>query len=119
MPINSIQYRAEIGLFYNTLHRFVFIKTPIPSFVRNFLLEYLPHKCMKLSEIFPSPCHLLSCMALFLIFPFILLFALSFSNTIHVSRLSIVSYLYTYIFFALFVTYFGLPLLVVGLSPGS
>ena len=99
MPINNIQFRAEIGLFNNAFQR-VFVK-PSPSLAGMFSFNNISLEIRKLGfgNICPSSCHLLSCLFLLLMVPFILLFALIISKPFNLYNFFIISYVYIYICF--------------------
>ena len=60
MPISSIQFRAEIGLFYNILQSCF-----------NYSTHKFPYDLLLLSQLLPSASHLITFLLLLLVFPFI------------------------------------------------
>ena len=116
MPINNIQYRAEIGIFYNALHPF-YAQKMLPFFqVAQSLLENVFRNSSvlgnlhswSLGEISPSPCHLLSFIFLLLFSPFILLFVITFSVSYNMSK-TISIFTMSIFVSILFLNCFGLP----------
>ena len=96
MPINNIQFRAEIGLFYNALQCVPIKKTP-------FLFGKIDNSC-------PSLCHLLSFLFLLFMFPFIVLFAVIVSKSYNIVNIFLVSYLYIYVCFRFICNLFWLTI---------
>ena len=99
MPINNIQFRAVIGFFYNALQC-----VPISMSLLRFGLVYCSFNNIYLEirklgsgNICPSMCHLLSCLIILVMFPFILSFTKIITQSFNISKLFICSYLYIYI----------------------
>ena len=71
MPISSIHFRAEIGLFYNVMYSRFKIAAPVNSFT----------KCLCDSRLMPSPTHILTFLLLLIVFPIISVYCLIFGKT--------------------------------------
>ena len=82
--ISNMQYRAEIGLFYNACQRFSFKRGPL----------HFP----KIRNICPSPCHLISFLLLFFMFPIVALFLATIGNCSDICMIFITCYTYIYIY---------------------
>ena len=67
MPINNIQYRAEIGLFNNSFQRVLFQLTPCLVIINHssFCKTALETGKLVFQEFCPSLCHLLTFLTLF------------------------------------------------------
>ena len=101
MPINNIQYRAEIGLFNNSFQRVLFQLTPSLVIINHssFCKTALETEKLVFQEFCPSLCHLLTFLTLFIMSPIIVLFWLTFSKSFNLHEYFIIFYLYIYIFF--------------------
>ena len=97
MPINNIQFRAEIGLFNNAF-QCVLIKhsSLLAWIINNFSVKI---EKIDSNNIFPSCCHLLSFLFILFITPLIVLFTLVFPKANNLHTVFIVSYMYIYICF--------------------
>ena len=85
MPISSVQFRAEIGLFYNTFYCSRFFNN---RFSVNFFAGLN-------SRLLPSPIHMLTFIILLIVFPLISFFAVIFGQT-RLYRIFRLSYVYIY-----------------------
>ena len=100
MPINNIQYRAEIGLFYNALQGFHFLTR---SHRRTFCLDIMSTEIRKIrirpGSVCPSFCYLISFIILLLMSPIILLYSIVIPKSFNLYKRFIVSYMYIYVCF--------------------
>ena len=93
MPINSIQFRAGIGLFYNALVGIYFYNAPSHSFFEKLVQDSMKGEFRKYC---PSPSHLLSFSIVTIMFPFIVLLTMTFFKSFNIVKIFRLSYIYVY-----------------------
>ena len=97
MPINNIQFRAEIGLFNNICQCSCFItKSSFIQIITSIFNNISLSECSSYIRSFFF--HVICSAFVLLIFPFIVLFKLSFCSVFNLSNCFIDVYIYVYIF---------------------
>ena len=98
MPIDNIRYRAEIGNFYNALHRF----SPITNLRKRLDVQM----CLSSLQVdkygFPSVCHVFSLLTTIFLFPLIFVCVISVSDFTNVTSLFRCSFRSVYFLFRFF-----------------
>ena len=88
MPISNARHRAEIGYFYNALHRhFVYPKSDKALVIFMNLIK---------GDTLPSTCHIFSFLILFFLFPAIFFCAISIKDSVNVTKCFRLSFIRIY-----------------------
>ena len=110
MPVNNIQFRAEIGIFNSVLHRVIFNKkTCLLQFIINNLNIMSLMKNCDMKLFYSLIIHLLCFFTTCLLFPLVIVISLIFCNVLSLYINFPNLYVYVYIFWRFIINLFLLP----------